>query len=771
MASILPDYEYDIFLSYRQKDNRSDQWVTNFVKALKEELDATFKEEVSIYFDSNPHDGLLETHDVDGSLKGKIKCLIFIPIVSQTYCDPKSFAWQKEFLAFINFVNEDKVGLDIKLSNGNVAKRVLPVRIHEIDEADKKLFEDAIGGVLRPVDFIFKSAGVNRPLRSNEDHPQDNTNKTYYRDQINKVANAIKEIITSMRVGSGSPSTVHKNIPKPTSSKAPRMKILIAAAILLIILVGFFYYKNYSSVSMDASQASIAVIPFLNNTGNANIEWYGLGIANEIRTQLSLSKQFDFISSMQATMEFKNSDEPPKAMGEKLGVTHILSGVYQQINNEIKVIVELVDSSTGKIVWSLPYNTTLADVGNLQASIAKEVIKKFQGNANNVHSVKINMQAFSEVSIGNELLLKSFNNDLMAADHFRNAIKIDSAFFPAWAGLVRALSKYSFYHRNDSLIKKEVQSSLSYVDAHFEGSWEKSEVQANYKYHGEGKYEEAKELFLKVLQENPDAETSNYLLANIYKRQLKLSPALKYMQKAIKLRNTPSHMADLGQIYNANGEYDKAEAAWQSALANGIDVAGGIYNLHYLRNTLNSLPPEVKRKVGNRYYSDSLLLKRDYRGMSNFLRKISPDSLFNQEVIIEYKLYCHYSIKEDDSVLYYARKWDTKNQDYLLLKSAILTGESGLDELIKTFPIYSGDLTINAMIECVKIQLAVLVRDYKKATQLLKGLNKNFPDYGNYLFLNDPVLDRIKEEYPPFNEAIKNLKLPPKLSDAEIVKM
>jgi len=51
MASILPNYEYYIFISYRQKDNRSDQWVTHFVQALKEELDATFKEEISVYFD------------------------------------------------------------------------------------------------------------------------------------------------------------------------------------------------------------------------------------------------------------------------------------------------------------------------------------------------------------------------------------------------------------------------------------------------------------------------------------------------------------------------------------------------------------------------------------------------------------------------------------------------------------------------------------------------------------------------------------------------
>src|SRR6266850_2999113 len=133
MASLVPDFEYDIFVSYRQKDNKGEHWVTEFVNALKTELECTLKEDLSIYFDENPHDGLLETHDVDQSLSAKIKSLIFIPVISQTYCDPRSFAWQHEFLIFNKLSKEDRFGRDIKLSNGNVASRVLPVRIHDLE--------------------------------------------------------------------------------------------------------------------------------------------------------------------------------------------------------------------------------------------------------------------------------------------------------------------------------------------------------------------------------------------------------------------------------------------------------------------------------------------------------------------------------------------------------------------------------------------------------------------------------------------------------------
>ncbi len=188
MASLIAGYEYDIFISYRQKDNKGGQWVSGFVEALKTELESTFKEEISVYFDINPHDGLSETHDVDATLKEKLKCLVFIPVISRIYCDTKSFAWENEFKAFIELANQDQFGLKIKLPNGNVASRILPVQIHDLYSEDKTLLEKELGGALRAIEFIYKEQGVNRPLEP-EDDDRKNLNNTIYRNQINKVAN------------------------------------------------------------------------------------------------------------------------------------------------------------------------------------------------------------------------------------------------------------------------------------------------------------------------------------------------------------------------------------------------------------------------------------------------------------------------------------------------------------------------------------------------------------------------------------------------------
>ncbi len=200
MPSIIPGFEYDIFVSYRHNDNKYDGWVTEFVEKLNQELDATLKDKLSIFFDKNPQEGLHESHQVDESITNKIKSMIFIPIISQTYCDTNSFAWKQEFKVFKEESENDRIGRNIKLPNGNFASRILPVKIHDIDVEDVKLLETELSGVLRSIDFIYRDAGVNRSLRPVDDELAVNAGRILYRNQINKLANAIKEIVQGIKL-------------------------------------------------------------------------------------------------------------------------------------------------------------------------------------------------------------------------------------------------------------------------------------------------------------------------------------------------------------------------------------------------------------------------------------------------------------------------------------------------------------------------------------------------------------------------------------------
>jgi hypothetical protein len=245
MAGVIKGYEYDIFISYRHNDNKYDNWITEFVTNLKLELEATIKEKLKVYLDENPQDGLLETHDVDKSLSGKLKSLIFIPILSQTYCDPNSFAWKNEFLAFIRMSKEDQFA-EVKLRTGNVAGRILPVRIHDLDDDDLELLQAELGGQLRAIDFVYKEHGVNRPLRP-EDNEDKNLNRTKYRNQLNKVANSVKEILIGVQ--------------------NPDKWRTIALS---------------DHASLPVPDKSIAVLPFVNMSNDPEQEYFSEGISEEI---------------------------------------------------------------------------------------------------------------------------------------------------------------------------------------------------------------------------------------------------------------------------------------------------------------------------------------------------------------------------------------------------------------------------------------------------------------------------------------------------------
>ena len=216
-SSILPDYDYDIHISYRYNDNKYDGWVSELVDKLNQELSATLKDKLSIFFDKSPEDKREESQQEDGTFTPKIKSLLFIPVISQTYCDNNSPVWKNEFRIFQDEIKNDHIGGTIKLSNGNMVSRVMPIKIHDIDNDDIKLLESELSGGLRSIDFIYREQGVNRPLHPTDDDKHDSSQKPMYRNQINKLANAIKEIISGIKLSQQNSSPFFSENYQPTA--------------------------------------------------------------------------------------------------------------------------------------------------------------------------------------------------------------------------------------------------------------------------------------------------------------------------------------------------------------------------------------------------------------------------------------------------------------------------------------------------------------------------------------------------------------------------
>jgi TolB-like protein/predicted metal-dependent HD superfamily phosphohydrolase len=431
MASIIPGFEYDIFISYRHNDNRSG-WVTEFVKALQEELAATIKEPLSVYFDSNPYDGLLETHNVDKSLERKLKSLIFIAVISQTYSDTKSFAWQHEFCVFNKLAQADKYDRDIKLSNGNVGSRLLPIRIHDLDADDKAIIEKEIGGVLRAVDFIYKEPGVNRPLKST-DHRNDNQNKTDYRNQVNKVANAIKEIING--------------ILRPTSTSRVSNPILAA-------------------IEAEDTRQSIAALPFRNMSNDPAQEYFSDGITENIISQLAGNKQLKIISRT-SVMRYKKTDKSAPEIAAELGVKFILEGGVQMQQNKVRINVQLIDAVKDDHIWSKVFNESLDDIFEIQNSVAEVVAKELNTSLNPQQQEKLkeiptkNLEAYNLFLKGRHAFNQwSVDGYRTATEYFKQAIAKDPEFKEAYSYLASSYSARMSWNGDLSPLEAEKNIEL-----------------------------------------------------------------------------------------------------------------------------------------------------------------------------------------------------------------------------------------------------------------------------------------------------------------------
>jgi TolB-like protein/Flp pilus assembly protein TadD len=582
MPSIIPGYEYDIFISYRHNDNRSG-WVTEFVAALQEELAATLKEPVSVYFDTNPHDGLLETHNVDKSLEGKLKCLIFIPIISQTYCDSKCFAWQHELVAFNKIAKEDQFGRDIGLTSGNVASRILPVKIHDLDPEDKTLLENELGGVLRGIEFVFKSSGVNRPLKSS-DSPDKNLNHTYYPDQINKVANAIKEIITAIKKPNLQDKGISREVskPKPEKPKKLKPKIIAGSLLVLVLMALFFFFTPKLSKRTDLVEKTIAVLPFRNLSNDSTQLYFCDGFMDDILNNLQKVKSFTVRPST-SSYQYKDTKKSTAIIGKELNVNYLVGGSVGREGNSLKISVQLIDSKADKQVWSDEYVKEMNQLFSLQSEIAKEIVSKLKAELTPEEIKKIekkpteNPEAYNYYLQGNYYNLRGngWGDNNTAIELYEKAIGLDPGFDLPYTGIAKCLlgQYWSYKDHTEDILRKSKQA----IDKAFEIDPALPDAHLAlgiYYYWGYLNYPEALKQFELVLKDQPRNPEAMLYSAAIHRRAGNWEVAKSEYEKAVELNPGRSDIAyDAGATFEFLRDYSKAEEFYNMSIMLHPDLA------------------------------------------------------------------------------------------------------------------------------------------------------------------------------------------------------
>jgi len=168
----------------------------------------------------------------------------------------------------------------------------------------------------------------------------------------------------------------------------PVFKILIALVAAANIVWQFYLYlrpprppvEGVSKERMVFSlpdKPSIAVLPFVNMSGDSKQEFFSDGITEDIITALSKLPML-FVIARNSTFTYKGKPVNVKQISEELGVQYVLEGSVQRSDNRVRITVQLIDALTGHHIWAERYDRELKDIFALQDEVTSNILRAMQ---------------------------------------------------------------------------------------------------------------------------------------------------------------------------------------------------------------------------------------------------------------------------------------------------------------------------------------------------------------------------------------------------------
>ena len=222
--------------------------------------------------------------------------------------------------------------------------------------------------------------------------------------------------------------------------------IAVGIGMILVAALGlgaYLYYNRASSKQIE----SIAVMPFVNQGGNSDIEYLSEGMTETLISSLTQLPDLA-VKPRSSVFRYKGKDTDAKTIGKELNVAAILNGTVGQRGSDIALHVELIDTASETLVWSMDYKRPLANLVALQSEITRDVVDKLKIKLNSTDEQKLaknyteNAEAYQLYMQGRYFLNKAASNkDIETSiEYFQKAIAIDPSYARAYSGLADAYS-------------------------------------------------------------------------------------------------------------------------------------------------------------------------------------------------------------------------------------------------------------------------------------------------------------------------------------------
>ena len=154
--------------------------------------------------------------------------------------------------------------------------------------------------------------------------------------------------------------------------------IIIGVLALAIALLLVDRYIGTSTpephqVAEEAGEKSIAVLPFVNMSSDAEQEFFSDGITEEILNSLASVKELK-VAGRTSSFAFKGQSDDLRKIGDTLGVEHILEGSVRKSGTKVRITAQLIQVEDGFHMWSETYDRELTDIFKIQDEIAEQIL-------------------------------------------------------------------------------------------------------------------------------------------------------------------------------------------------------------------------------------------------------------------------------------------------------------------------------------------------------------------------------------------------------------
>ncbi len=210
-------------------------------------------------------------------------------------------------------------------------------------------------------------------------------------------------------------------------------------AVLLVSAIGLGYW--FYSKSNAKQIESIAVMPFVNESGNADTEYLSDGMTETLISSLSNLPNLN-VKPRSSVFRYKGRETDPQTIGKELNVQAILNGRVVQRDDGLTLSLELVDVSQDKVIWAERYERKISDLVSLQSEIAQDVLSKLKIRLTGADEQKLakkstkNAEAYQLYIQGRYEWNKfSFDSLKKSIPLFERAIQKDPTYALAYSGL------------------------------------------------------------------------------------------------------------------------------------------------------------------------------------------------------------------------------------------------------------------------------------------------------------------------------------------------